>query len=298
MQECEETIPCDFPHEKSLGSCSPGNEKMPIASQADQEQSLPSTSNCVQISPTNTPIRSVSPDSKAMEFELAKIKDASATREKLKKERIEIRDLLDENQTKITDEDTINELKNRKRELRRQLKENKRDLTDQVEVFKRKFGNQTKNQTLNQILDQILDQKLDSMLEKSRITNSMLVVLNRKTNKILKLGREREIQTKMEKLESRIDRLERTIDSVMQTNRNTLKSKGDCEIQRKMEELESRADRLEGKIQEIETKSDRNLGETKGSMSREESCCERYACCLRALGQSLHLDFVTSIRMS
>lgn len=242
MQESEGNIPCDFPPEKSLGSCSLDIEKMPRIAQPDQEQPSPSTSNSIQLPPITTPSRSVCPDSKPMEFESvkAKIMNTIDTRDKLKMELKEILHLLDESQTPASDIDAIDKLKKRKRELKKLLRGNERDIIVQYKEFIREIQQKSNQQ------DTIL--RILCLVEKTNETTSELVTF---------LG----------EFKARVDRLERKLEE----NERETKDR-DTNV----EELELRIGRLEEKCLKNESKCKRMYSRTEGSMGREETQKNRY----------------------
>lgn len=142
MQEPEETVECHVPPEKRLEGCSAGIENIPTTSQADQAESSPSTSNSVQLKPTQSHL--ASPISIRMEIEstTANISDILDQMDELQKNRNEIDFQLRENQSQITDVAATDNLQKRKEELNNQLKENRQRIFDEIEELGRRMENE------------------------------------------------------------------------------------------------------------------------------------------------------------
>lgn len=142
MHEQEETVECHVPPEKRLEGCSAGIENIPTTSQADQAESSPSTSNSVQLKPTQSHL--ASPISIRMEIEstTANISDILDQMDELQKNRNEIDFQLRENQSQITDVAATDNLQKRKEELNNQLKENRQRIFDEIEELGRRMENE------------------------------------------------------------------------------------------------------------------------------------------------------------
>lgn len=147
MHEQEETVECHVPPEKRLEGCSAGIENTPTTSQADQAESSPSTSNSVQLKPTQSHL--ASPISIRLEIKstTANIREILDQMDELQKNRNEIDFRLRENQTQVTDVDATDvdatdNLQKRKEELNNQLKENRQRIFDEIEELGRRMENE------------------------------------------------------------------------------------------------------------------------------------------------------------
>lgn len=142
MQEPEETVECHVPPEKRLEGCSAGIENTPTTSQADQAESSPSTSNSVQLKPTQSHLASHISIRMEIKSTTANIREILDQMDELQKNRNEIDFRLRENQTQVTDVDATDNLQKRKEELTNQLKESKQRIFDEIEELGRRMENE------------------------------------------------------------------------------------------------------------------------------------------------------------